>query len=146
MFPMIRTNEEFLYLKKWVLDIANNLNTNIPSLGMMLETKEALDNISTFTTPDFISIGTNDLTKELYNIDRDNSNIRYQEYIDDLIERLKKVVSHSNKYSISLSVCGELAAITDVATRLYSIGIRRLSVSPTMINHLNISYLKFKNE
>lgn len=146
MFPMIRTNDEFLYLKKWVLDIANNLNTNIPSLGMMLETKEALDNISTFTTPDFISIGTNDLTKELYNIDRDNSNIRYQEYIDDLIERLKKVVSHSNKYSISLSVCGELAAITDVATRLYSIGIRRLSVSPTMINHLNISYLKFKNE
>ena len=71
---------------------------------------------------------------------------RIQEYIDDLIERLKKVVSHSNKYSISLSVCGELASITDVATRLYSIGIRRLSVSPTMINHLNISYLKFKNE
>lgn len=146
MFPMIRANDEFLYLKEWVLKIAKSLNTNIPSLGMMLETKDALNDISSFTTPDFISIGTNDLTSELYNIDRENSSIKYQDYIDDLIDKLKIVVEHSNKYNISLSVCGELASITDIALKLYKIGIKSLSVSPSLINHLNISYLKYKNE
>ncbi len=146
MFPMIRSNDEFLYLKDWVSTIAKKLNIKIPSLGMMLETKEALENISSFITPDFISIGTNDLTSELYNIDRENSSILYQDYIDDLLDKLKNVVDHTNKYNISLSVCGELASITDIAIKLYEIGIKRLSVSPSLINHLNISYLKYKNE
>lgn len=145
MFPMIRSNEEFKMLKEWVIKIAIRLDVDVPELGMMLETKDAIDNIETFVDVDFISIGTNDLTHELYNVDRNKDSIEYNLYLNDLINRLKRVVDYTEKKHIELSVCGELASINEVALEFYKIGIRELSVSPALIKHLNISYQEFKN-
>ena len=144
MFPMIETRDEFDYLKSWVLDIAKKYNYKIPKIGMMLETKEALENITSFRNVDFISLGTNDLTSELYHINRDRMN-NFNEYIDDLLEKLKPVVSFCDKYNICLSVCGELASVKEVAYRFYKIGIRNLSVSPSCIQMLNNCYSEFIN-
>lgn len=129
MFPMIETYNEFIYLRDWVYAIKKEINNNYDvQIGMMLETKAAIDSIDQFKDVDFISIGTNDLTKELYEVDRDGI-LDYSLYIDDLINRLAKVVTHCNDNSISLSICGELAGIKDVVIMLYNIGVKNYSVS-----------------
>jgi phosphoenolpyruvate-protein kinase (PTS system EI component) len=138
---MIRTAEEYNYLRSWIYDITNNKAIKI---GMMLETKEALENIKTFTNVDFISIGTNDLALELYNKPRDSE---YDENITfDMINKIIPVVKYANDNNIEISLCGEIASIPDVAYKLYEIGIKNLSVSTSALNNLNHTYSKFKNK
>ncbi len=146
MFPMIETKDEFLYLRRWVLKIREENKFNMPKIGMMLETKEALEHIEDFKDADFISIGTNDLTSELYNVNRDNAISFASEYIQDLTEKLKKVVSFCNQHDICLSVCGELASVQSFALLFYKIGIKNLSVSPSGIRMLNLAYTDYKNK
>lgn len=137
MFPMIETHEEFLYLKNWVLNIKKEMNDNSTlKIGMMLETKKALETISTFTDVDFISLGTNDLTSELYHIKRSEV-LNYSSFVLDLIKALKAVVKHVRKYNIYLSICGELAGVGEVVKKLYEIGIKNFSVSTASASNLN---------
>ncbi len=146
MFPMIETREEFDTLRDWVLKIAKENNYLIPSIGMMLETKSALENIRDFTNTDFISLGTNDLTSELYHIDREKRMNNFNEFIDDLLYKLKPVVEFCDKRDICLSICGELAGVKEVALKFYKLGIRNLSVSTSAIQMLNSCYTDFTNK
>ena len=66
--------------------------------------------------------------------------------IDQLIEALKPVVEFASKTGKPLSVCGEVASIQEVAVKFYEIGIRKLSISPSLVNVLNASYTEFKNK
>ncbi|HIT50011.1 MAG TPA: phosphoenolpyruvate--protein phosphotransferase [Candidatus Pelethenecus faecipullorum] len=141
MFPMITSYQEFLFLKKWVLQIQQEMeDTGTVFIGMMLETKEALEKIEEFQGVDFISIGTNDLTEAIYQIERDDQRQQLKKYLSDLVEKLKKVVLFCQKNKIELSVCGELAAIPQAAKMFYQIGIKNLSVSPQAIKILNKVY------
>ena len=70
----------------------------------------------------------------------------HQLYIDDLLNRITKVIKFSNDNNIDLCICGELATIKEVALTLYKIGIKDLSVSPQLIKHLNICYKEFISE
>lgn len=131
MFPMIETIDEFKYLRDWTFKLKREAsNDSYVKIGMMLETKKALENISDFKDIDFMSIGTNDLTSELYHLNR-NEILNYDAYIDSLIEKLKEVVIHCQSYNIELSICGELAGVPEVFKRLYDIGIRQFSISPS---------------
>ena len=109
---------------------------------MMLETKKALEYIEDFKDVDFISIGTNDLVYELYQIRRDK--LSRIDYIDKLIESLKGVVKFAKDNNISLSICGEIAAISNIAIKFYEIGIKNLSVNTSSIKNLNLSYSEYK--
>ncbi len=145
MFPMIETEAEFRFLKQWVRKIAKELQANMPKIGMMLETKKALENIESFYDADFISIGTNDLTHELYNINREESLDNYDNYLKDLLYKIKRVVKFCDEKNIFLSVCGELAGVSKTALALYKLGIKNLSVSPSGIKALNTAYKKYIN-
>lgn len=141
MFPMIETNEEFQYLKDWVLRIKKELNNDMPiQIGMMLETKKAVMNIESFHNIDFMSLGTNDLTKELYNISREDT-LNYRVFIKDLIRTLRNVVDVLNEKGIGLSICGELASVKPVVRRLYRVGIKNFSVSTASARALNDALL-----
>lgn len=146
MFPMIYSNEEFLYLRDWVINLASRFDYKVPPIGMMLETKEALENIKDFTMTDFISVGTNDLVKALYNLDRENSFDSIDTFVDDLIDKLKVVVNYCNENRIYLSICGELASIPEIAEKFLAIGVKNLSVSPSLVNMLNIAYTSYKEK
>ncbi len=140
MFPMVETKEEFNYLKDWVLRIKKEINdTNHIMIGMMLETKQALLHIEEFTEADFFSIGTNDLTMELYQIRRDEIKDGVLDYLNDLLEKLKLVVAFCNKTGKCLSVCGELAAIPKANKHFMEIGIKNFSVSCSAFYDLNKS-------
>ncbi len=146
MFPMIETNADFEYLRDWVLRICKKNGFSTPLIGMMLETKSALEHISEFVKTDFISVGTNDLTKDLFGIDRNNSFDVIKEHFIDLITLLKPVVEFCDKNNKCLSVCGELASIVDIAVNFYKIGIKNLSVSPSMMKMLNKRYIKYNKK
>lgn len=149
MFPMIETKEEFNYLKSWVLRLKNELNNEMPlKIGMMLETKAALEHIYDFTEADFLSIGTNDLSMQLYNLDREKAKKIPAKLIQDLQNKLKEVVNFCNKTGKDLSMCGELAAIPAATKQFLAIGLKNFSVSPSAFKDLNETiknYLKNKN-
>jgi phosphoenolpyruvate-protein kinase (PTS system EI component) len=144
MFPMIENVEDFNYLKNWVLRIRKENNYLMPKIGMMLETKEALNNIKDFKDVDFISIGTNDLTRELYNIKREDNMFLNDEQFKDLLNKIKIVVDFCDKNNICLSICGELASIKECAIKFFEIGVKNLSISPSLIQILNTSFNEFK--
>ncbi|MDE7263665.1 MAG: hypothetical protein K2N64_03270 [Anaeroplasmataceae bacterium] len=144
MFPMIHSVAEFLFLKKWVLQIQREIkDTSYLQFGIMLETKEAMEHIDTFTDVDFISIGTNDLVHSIYHIHREDQTLELKAYLDDLIGNLKKVVDFCGKNSISLSICGELAAIGPALREFIKIGVRSFSVATPAIKVLNHVYKEF---
>lgn len=102
----------------------------------MLETKQAVETITSFKDVDFMSLGTNDLTKELYNISREEA-LNYTDFIKDLLKRLEAVVEHCKKEEVELSICGELASVKAVVKRLYRAGIKSFSVSSAGVKNLN---------
>lgn len=142
MFPMIESHDEFIYLKDWVLRIKEELNDKgILKIGMMLETKKALECIKEFKDTDFISLGTNDLIAELYNLKRDEL-MNYDSYINDLLDKIEKVINHCRSNNINLSICGELASVKKVVKRLYRIGMRNFSLSTAFIRDINDALLE----
>lgn len=141
MFPMITTFEEFEILRDWVYRIQARMNdSSTIALGIMLETKEAFEHIEDFKTVDFISIGTNDLVLEIYDIGRDMQAKELQKYIKDLVLKLKRVVAFCEEHQIQLSICGELAAITTPLKKFMKIGVKNFSVAAPAIKVLNKVY------
>ena len=69
----------------------------------------------------------------------------FYNYISDLVYNLTKVALFCKENNIYLSVCGELASIPDAAIRFYEMGIKNLSVSPSMIKSLNSIYTDYQN-
>ena len=146
MFPMIENVSDFNYLKDWVLRIREENNFLMPKIGMMLETKEALNNIKDFKDVDFISIGTNDLTRELYNIKREDNMFLTDDELNDLLSKIKIVVDFCEENDICLSICGELASIKEYAVNFFKIGVKNFSISPSLIQILNTSFNEFKTK
>ncbi len=145
MFPMIFNNEEFNYLRNWVLDIKKELgNTSQIKLGMMLETREAMEKLREFENVDFISIGTNDLVLSIYHINRNLQKEQMEKYINDLVSKIAEVVQICQDKGISLSICGELAAITNALKSFMKIGVKNFSVATPAIRVLNKVYKEFR--
>ena len=135
MFPMIESFKQYQELKKYIIKMARENNQKVPSIGMMLETQTALINLEEFKSVDFISVGTNDLTSELFNISRDNLAL-YDEIYDNLLEVLKSVISFCDKNQISLSVCGELISKKEFAKKCITAGLKNISISSHFINNI----------
>lgn len=139
MFPMIEEYDEFRYLRDWVLKIKrDNEDYNYLKIGMMLETKKAFEHLEDFKDIDFMSIGTNDLSSELYNIKRDDV-LNYDSFIDDLIEKIKIIAQHCFKYNIELSICGEIAGCSEVVKKLFDANIKQYSVSTSNVKVLELA-------
>lgn len=144
MFPMITSVEEFHFLKQWVYQIQRNIeDTSKFKLGIMLETKEALQNIRDFTDVDFISIGTNDLIYSIYHVHRNMQKEALESYLRDLLNQLKQVIAFCEQEKIELSICGELAAISPALREFIALGIKNFSVATPAIKVLNHIYKEF---
>ena len=120
MFPMIENFKQYQELKKQIVKIARENGYKVPSIGMMLETQSAVINLEEFKSVDFISVGTNDLTSELFNVSRDGL-VLFEEYYDGLLAVLKKIIDFSKANEIALSVCGELISKTEFAKKAFSL-------------------------
>ena len=135
MFPMIETFKQYQELKKYIIKMARENGQKTPPVGMMLETQCALINLEDFKNVDFISVGTNDLTSELFNISRDEL-VLFDKLYDSLLGVLRKIIDFCNKNNISLSVCGELVSKKEFAKKCFSSGLKNVSISPYFITNI----------
>lgn len=129
MFPMIRTPEEYIELREIVYQTKKELNNmQKVNLGMMLETKDAFENIDSFVGLDFISIGTNDLVYELFNIPRESLS-SYHAYESGIMTAISVIKDYADRNKVELSICGELASYPEALQKMIDMGIRSFSVS-----------------
>ena len=134
MFPMISTIEDFIKAKEFVAKIANNLNVEVPPLGIMVETPSSALIADKFSEiVDFISIGTNDLTQYIMAADRGNNNQSpYQDPLHPAVLRaISNVIDCCNANNTEVSVCGEMSSDPVSAFALYILGLKIFSMAPS---------------
>ena len=134
MFPMISTIEDFIKAKEFVAKIANNLNVEVPPLGIMVETPSSALIADKFSEiVDFISIGTNDLTQYIMAADRGNNNLSpYQDPLHPAVLRaISNVIDCCNVNNTEVSVCGEMSSDPVSAFVLYILGLKIFSMAPS---------------
>lgn len=135
MFPMIENIMQYQELKKYIVKKARELKVKVPPIGMMLETQYALINLSDFNTVDFISVGTNDLCSELFNVSREEV-VLFENIYSDLLNVLEKIINFCRINNISLSVCGELINQTEFAKKAIKLGLKNVSIGYNSLNNI----------
>lgn len=141
LFPFINT----FYEIQQVLSIYNqcknelkldNLAFNEPKIGAMIETRTAVENVYEIAKlVDFVSIGTNDLTKSLYNIDRESND----ECIDNsmLLDNIKTISEQAHKLNKKVCICGDLASDFNLLRTFEKLNIDELAVPFNILNLYN---------
>lgn len=105
-------------------------------VGIMIETPAAAlmaDELA--KEADFFSIGTNDLFQYTMAVDRTNNKVwdLYKGNYFALLKLIKLTYEAAKNNNIEISVCGEMAGQKEMVKKLLDIGIRKLSMSPSLI-------------
>lgn len=105
-------------------------------LGSMIEIPSAALQAESFAREvDFFSIGTNDLIQYTLAVDRVNKLVGhlYQELHPAVLQLIAHVARVCHRTETPLTVCGEMAGNPQLALLLVGLGVRSLSMSPSMI-------------
>ena len=141
MFPMVTTVEEVRKLRSIIKKARKELSErgrpvrDIP-VGMMLEVPAAAITIeSMLDLVDFVSIGSNDLVQYLMAADRDNPKVSHlcQPLSPAVLMVLKQVIDACRRRGRPVTVCGEMAGQPKSFILLLGMGLRRFSMSPSLI-------------
>lgn len=142
MFPLITDITQVRQCKKIAKEAISELkeegvevNENVP-LGIMVETAAAAMTSDVLSKEcDFFSIGTNDLTQYTLAIDRENDAVAalYDETNLAVLRLIEMTVQNALAAGIDVSVCGEMASRADTMTILAGLGVRHLSMAPSLI-------------
>jgi len=142
LIPMITFPKEVKEVRNIVRSCAIELGEEYAAfidtikVGAMIETPAAVSGIKEIAeVSDFISIGTNDLAQYLMAMGRENAHASeyYEEGREILLNNIKNVVDVSRQLEVECSICGEIAGDVKWTQKLLNIGIRRLSVTPSLI-------------
>jgi phosphotransferase system enzyme I (PtsI) len=145
MFPMITTVEELIKSKSITYECMNDLKKKgIPydeniKIGIMIEVPSALINADILAKySDFFSVGTNDLVQYTLAVDRISEKIAYLYNPLNLsvLRLLKQLVDTSDRLSIPLSICGEMAGEPKYTMVLIGLGFREFSMSSAYMNQV----------
>jgi phosphotransferase system, enzyme I, PtsP len=106
------------------------------ALGAMIEVPCLLFELDALMKQvDFVSVGSNDLMQFMFAADRTNARVgsRYDSLTPAPLKALKALVKASNKHSVPLTLCGEMAGTPVEAMALIGLGFRSLSMAPASI-------------
>ncbi len=145
MLPMISSVEE-LEVARQIVDRTRascaargvELRKTLP-IGVMIETPAAALLAGTLAKRvDFMSIGTNDLAQ--YTLATDRTNELVADIFDAMhpavVQLIAMAVRAAHEASIPVGVCGELAGHAAATELLIGLGIRELSVTPSLVLEL----------
>ena len=145
MFPMISSSQELkqalnqVEMAKEELNCEGVLfNPNI-KIGAMIEIPSAaLALKGILSQADFVSIGTNDLIQYLLAMDRNDESVNYlyNPLHPAVIKVLLHIIKSSNRASVPVSICGEMAGDVNLTRLLLGMGLRKFSMHPA--NILNV--------
>ena len=142
LFPLITNLIELRQAKTVVRDVMEDLEeegvehrTDI-SIGMMVETPSAALMADAFAREvDFFSIGTNDLVQYTLAVDRGNERVAslYQPAHPAILRLLRQVIEVGREREIEVAVCGEICGEANYTLLLLGMGLKELSLAPSMI-------------
>lgn len=142
LVPMVTETWEFVETKRVIrleLERLIRAGGTPPSelkIGAMIEVPSLLFELDhVLPQADFVSIGSNDLIMFLTAADRANNRVAktYDPIALPRLRALRHIVDMAGRYSVPLTMCGELAGRTVEALALMAIGMTRLSMSPPSI-------------
>ena len=136
LLPMITEPGEVRAVRALLEKLRAELGVPMPQLGAMIETPASAmlaDGIA--REVDFLSIGTNDLTQYTLAMDRGHAELAPR--IDGLhpavLALIARVGAAGERQGKLVAVCGGLASDPVAAPVLLGLGVRELSVVPTLI-------------
>jgi len=105
-------------------------------IGAMIEVPSLLFELDrVLPEADFVSIGSNDLIMFMTAADRANTRVAkaYDPIALPRLRALRHIVDMARRYSVPITMCGELAGRPVEALALMAIGMTRLSMSPPAV-------------
>jgi phosphoenolpyruvate-protein kinase (PTS system EI component) len=134
MLPMVTVDAQLRVVRAAVDEIAADLGVARVPVGAMVETVAAVEAIGELSqVADFLSIGTNDLTAEVLDLDRVDPRARPEltahPYVLDMV--LRVVTGAAGR---PVSVCGDAAAHPTTLPLLLGAGVRDFSVACARID------------
>ncbi len=142
MFPMIIDYSDLDRARHIVRSCMQELESeghvydkSIP-LGVMIEIPSAaLCSRHLAEHCDFFSIGTNDLVQYTLAVDRNNDKLNnyYIQHHPAVLNLIQLTIKNAKEAGIPVSVCGEMASISEYVPLLIGLGITDLSVNPNRL-------------
>ncbi|HWL84247.1 MAG TPA: HPr family phosphocarrier protein [Polyangiaceae bacterium] len=128
LIPMVRSADD-------VARVRRGLASDAP-VGAMIESAEAVRHLDAIArVADFISIGTNDLAASVLGVDRTHGALAAE---DALLVVVRAIVDGAHAHDRKVTVCGELAADPEGASRLVGLGVDALSVTSGRVASLEL--------
>ncbi|MFI4911692.1 MAG: phosphoenolpyruvate--protein phosphotransferase [Sedimentisphaeraceae bacterium JB056] len=147
MFPLITNVQEIRQAKMILRDVMEDLDDEgikydpDMKVGIMIETPSAaLMSGLLAREADFFSVGTNDLIQYTLAVDRSNEKVitLYSPGEPAVLKLLKMVIDVAQRENIHLSICGEMASEPEFILLLLGMGVRNLSMGPSMIPEIKM--------
>jgi phosphotransferase system enzyme I (PtsP) len=142
LIPMVSSLEELRRVKAMIEEALTTVDgpaQRRPEIGAMIEVPAAVELAADIAREvDFLSIGTNDLMQYALVVDREDSRMAAlnDPYHPAILRMIARVAAAAHAAGKAVGVCGEIAALPDVALALIALGIDSLSVVPTAIPEL----------
>ena len=135
LVPMVTSLDEVAQVRAALAKAAAEAGVDPPELGIMVEVASTAAAAAAFAPEvDFFSIGTNDLTSEVLNLDRAGPGSQPALAADPrVLTLIESVVQAGQGAAVKVSVCGDAAADPAVLPLLIGVGIRTLSVGAARV-------------
>jgi phosphoenolpyruvate-protein kinase (PTS system EI component) len=135
LVPMVKSLDEVAQVRAALAKAAAEVGVDPPELGIMVEVASTAEAAAAFAPEvDFFSIGTNDLTSEVLNLDRGGPGSQPALAADPrVLTLIESVVRAGKQAGVKVSVCGDAAADPAVLPLLIGLGVRTLSVGAARV-------------
>jgi len=138
LIPMVSLERDVAQVVARCRELASTLGVQeMPPIGAMIETPAAALTVATLVRHvDFLSIGSNDLTQYTLAAGRENPSVS-DYFIDDHASVMRLMeLAILDAGTTPISLCGELAGRTTAIPGLLRIGLRSLSVAPSVLTDI----------
>lgn len=139
MFPLITSVQEVRAYKRFCQNVMADLDRErVPfnratEIGIMIETPAAVRLSDALAKEaDFFSVGTNDLTRYILAHDR-RTGKALESHRSDVLRAVKLAADAAHKAGIRVSICGDMAADSELLGTFLAMGIDELSVPPASV-------------
>ena len=152
MVPMVTVPDEIAAVRRLLGEVtaalaAEGVAHAVPPLGMMVEVPAAALTADRFDV-DFYSIGSNDLIQYTTAAARDNAAVAGLARPDNpaVLEMIARVVEAGRRRGVEVSLCGDMASISEHVGPLLETGLRTLSVAPAQIGRVKLAVSRWPDQ